>query len=1016
MAAALGAATAWASPVLSPGQDALVREAVGGAEGALEGGWRIAGFAIARDRVELRLAGPEGEGLTAVLRGAAGAGGGEQTPLGWLEAPDALPEGAARALLARLRAAPRPLAWREEPAEGARLEAPADAPPPDPVAREAATREVGARWAARRGEAPPPPEAPLEPPVASALDALLAGDAAAARASLEPLVPDALRDEASALAPGALSVWLAAGGDAGLTVHALGERFPDEPRVAALVAASLRADDDLTAAADWVAHGLSAPLDDALLVSEARALGLDVVSPPARALPLPPSPEGHPAWPWQLAGVALALTLLLAALRHRSASALLALLAAGLAAWLALPPPAARPFPELPRALWAPLAGGPCHSGPALRERSALRVRARCPEGPLTLSVAALDPSRPPPPPSLGQRLTAHHRVSLPGLRRPSPPALQSLALLAAAVAAAEASPGGLSLASPAEPPPPSLGRPSFADAPPALRAELRLGAAAVAAALVLALATLARTLATFSRHGRPRDPAEWATLLAFAAAALAHALVPPHMIMVYGGYGLVSDLATGTIPRYGVGALFAYGPLLWLGAADHATLQAANRLLGLACLPLAWQLGCRLVAPPGLARAAAAWLFALLPVIAFDHASESIVVFPTFLALAGLCRLTDPVAARTAGGPASPSATDARALVAAVLLGAAALCRPEILIAAALVPLWLVAAGALPPRQARRVALVTALASLPLLAVQLAQALARSAALQAEGALPGLGSPLAGALAVVLHRNILTRPDFTPPLVGLLVLAGLLYRSPQRRAALATAALAFAWMAATAVDLVDISIPRLHMPALLLLIPVAGLGLAELRARWLTHDPRPASRAAFAALLVVLFTAGAGWSAWRLQRPSNEDAEERFWRDVAAVVQRTGGCVATLDYPDPPVAGKTPRFVPAYLFPEGPDRHPFYPLSELDRALARCPGPVHVALGLRCYAAYREAEDPVPPGREPLPICRDVWRRADLEPVFERELPNRGDLGFELYPAGGPLRVGLYRVSRPRR
>ncbi|MEZ4269619.1 MAG: hypothetical protein R3F39_24940, partial [Myxococcota bacterium] len=591
------------------------------------------------------------------------------------------------------------------------------------------------------------------------------------------------------------------------------------------------------------------------------------------------------------------------------------------------------------------------------------------------------------------QRATAAHTVSAPNLPRPSADATASLAALAAAVRAAERA--GLPLPD-APAPAPAAPRPSCAAATPALRAELRLGAAALAAAFLLALATLARILAALARHGRPRTPAERATAAAAALAIALHAFAPAHMIMVYGGYGLVSDLAAGTIPRYGVGTLFAYGPLLWALPTDHATLQAANRLIGLACLALAYTLGTRLIARTPTARAATAWLFALLPVIPFDHASESIVVLPTFLVLAGLLRLT---------APAPP-----RGVLAAALFAAAALCRPEILVVSALVPLWLLATGHLDRPAARRAAAAFALAAFPTLAVQLTQALARSAALQAHGALPGLESPLSAALAGFTHRGILARPDYAPPVALALVVLALILPGPHRRAALATAALAAAWMAATAIDLVDISTPRLHMPALLLLLPVAAAGFSLA----LDHAPTrlriPAPTAA--ALLAALLLAGSAWSAWRLYRPTNEAAEERFWRDTAATLQQTGGCVATLDYPDPPAPGKTPRFVPGYLLPEGPDRHPLYPLSELPTAMGTCPGPLYVALGLRCYAAYRDGADPAPPGREPLPICASAFARHDLEPVFERDVVNRGDLGFPLYPAGSPLRVGLYRVA----
>jgi hypothetical protein len=987
----LWSGAARAEPMLPPGQSAVLRAAVGEGGDSLGGDWRIDGFAVERERVVVRLAGPDGARAEALIRGQAGADGAFETPLGWVELPAALPAEAAAALRSRLAAAPRSLEWRE--AAGAPPDA-GDASGPvalDLTAARSARDAVQARLAGRRGLGPPAPRAALLPPVDGALDALLAGDPERARAALDTLVVPALAASPASLPDGALSVWLAAGGHPDAPVHALAERFPDEPRVAALFSRALRADGAHAAAADWVAHGLAAPLGDALLLEEARALGLSAADPAPWDLPAPPPPPTAPAWPWQAAALALALALAASAIRHRSAEALLALIAAALAAAWAVPSPPDRPFPDLPPELLAPVAGGPCSSAPARRDGATLVVHARCPSGPLTLVIHPAAPNAAPPP---NARTTAAHTVSIPALRRPPPAAAAVLATLTAHLAAAEST--GFRLLPP-PPPPPRAARPTFAAASPALRAELRLGAATLAAAALLALLTLARALAAAARAWPPRTPAARATAAAAAVALATHALAPAHMIMVYGGYGLVSDLAAGTIPRYGVGTLFAYGPLLWALPPDHATIQLANRALGLASLALAYTLGARLIARTPTARAALAWLLALLPVIPFDHASESIVVAPTVLALAALLRLT------------APSPSPPRGVLAATLLAAAALCRPELLVVAALTPLWLLAVRALPPPAARRAAAAFALAAAPILAVQLAQALTRSAALHDQGALPGLMTPIAAAISGITHRSIFAHPTYVPPVVTALLLAALALPGPHRRAALATAALAAAWLAATAIDLVDISIPRLHMPALLLLLPAAAVGFALL----LDHAPRlrlpPPTAAALAAVLLL---AGSAYSASRLYRPTNEAAEERFWRDTAAVLHQTGGCVATLDYPDPPAPGKTPRFVPAYLLPEPPDRHPLYPLAELPLATRACPGPVYVALGLRCYAAYRDDDAPAPATAAPLPACAAALARPDLVAVFERDLPNRGDLGFPLYPSAPTLRVGLYRVS----
>ncbi|MEZ4269462.1 MAG: hypothetical protein R3F39_24135, partial [Myxococcota bacterium] len=399
------ASATWAAPVLQPGQDATLRDALATGGDSLGAGWRIEGFSVEGDRVELRLVGADARAATATIRGASGAAGAVETPLGWAEVPAELPAEAAEALLARLRAAPRPLRWRDDGGPGAPAEA--SAPALDPARAAAAQAEVSARLAGRLGLGPAAPPPALDPAVNAALDALTRGDAPAARTQLEALVRAALDSPTGELSPGALSVWLAAGGQPGLPPHALAERFPDEPRVAALMSAALRDDAAYDAAAAWVAHGLAAPLDDALLVREARALGLTVADPPAHALPAPPLPPGPPAWPWQLAGLALALALAATALVHRSVEAGLALLAAILAALAAIPPPSARSFPQLPPTLLAPVAAGPCHSGPARREGATLRVHATCPAGPLELVVRPTALAAPAE--AANQRATAAH-------------------------------------------------------------------------------------------------------------------------------------------------------------------------------------------------------------------------------------------------------------------------------------------------------------------------------------------------------------------------------------------------------------------------------------------------------------------------------------------------------------------------------------------------------------------------------------------------------------------------------
>ena len=53
------------------------------------------------------------------------------------------------------------------------------------------------------------------------------------------------------------------------------------------------------------------------------------------------------------------------------------------------------------------------------------------------------------------------------------------------------------------------------------------------------------------------------------------------------------------------------------------------------------------------------------------------------------------------------------------------------------------------------------------------------------------------------------------------------------------------------------------------------------------------------------------------------------------------------------------------------------------------------------------------PAGTPVVEACRDARERYELVPVLERDVVNHGDRAYPMYPAGSPLRIGVYRITR---
>ena len=505
-----------------------------------------------------------------------------------------------------------------------------------------------------------------------------------------------------------------------------------------------------------------------------------------------------------------------------------------------------------------------------------------------------------------------------------------------------------------------------------------------------------------------PSATRRWRALLfaALCATAIAHAVSPGRMVMVYSGYTQTASLISWEPLRYGAGGNWLYGPWLHLFSADHATVQGINRVYGvLGTLLLAAFVG-RLKPQQPVAALAALVFIGAAPLMWRDHASESILVGGWLMLVATLYGLAAAAERPTVGLLAAPCAM------------LAATTRPELALAA--VPLGLLLLLHSRPSWSRRTWLGVALTgvAVALMAVPhvayLQQMLDMLRATEALPGLSGLGSRftselmgLSGLTVAVRHGPIL--------LVAFLPLALVLARG-HRLLALGIVIVVFAWTGFTKVDLPEVSMPRVHAPPWTLFAVVAALGFGATVTR-VTDKWGSRAGVGTAAVLLLAYLGSAAASAPALYAQTNADTEEELIRRTTEALPAGAVCLTTIDYPDPPDPGKTHRMIPGYLFEESHPDLRILGIREFAGPELQCPDGAYALLGMRCYMALREdeTEGPAPRGSQMVEACqslRDAW---ELEPVIEWDAVNHGDVAFPMYPDGSTLRVGLYRVTGPR-
>nr|WP_235880151.1 glycosyltransferase family 39 protein [Polyangium aurulentum] len=522
---------------------------------------------------------------------------------------------------------------------------------------------------------------------------------------------------------------------------------------------------------------------------------------------------------------------------------------------------------------------------------------------------------------------------------------------------------------------------------------------------LGLSLVALPRAYLRVFEVWRPATPLEKRLLgAAIAAAAVLRWFVAPLWIVtMFIGYHL-TEQAIDLLPvsHYGVGSSAFYHALFAILPRDHRSLLWANSVVGVLTIPFYATYAARMTNDRRVG-AIFAWLVALVPLFVKNDNSDANHV-PLLWWLFGGLVLWDE--ALETGRRASLAAAMA-------LFALATLARPEMpLLLPLLVAITTFARGWGEHRMLRTkvfeaLALLFALAVLP----QVLHVLRASLELKSRSSLNGLGlSRFLLAPALLLTNDTVLRPRLFPIALLPFALHPLLDRRPEgRRRPAALGMAAIVSLVVYMVDLCEANMARVQVPGALFVTMLAALGLS----RAYDRVRAPAYRAAAAVLLVGT----AMPSVSRLWAPTNEQAEEELIRE--AVARLPGDEPFTLvrmgwDDRDPE---KTREFT-HYYFPDYLIERP----ARKGRAISvaaweqrpRFDVPAYFFAGVRCYASMRNEGTPPPPGDNQQRPCARMDEQFVLEPVFEREIPNRGDVWLEYYGDAPTLRVGLYRI-RPR-
>jgi len=504
-----------------------------------------------------------------------------------------------------------------------------------------------------------------------------------------------------------------------------------------------------------------------------------------------------------------------------------------------------------------------------------------------------------------------------------------------------------------------------------------------------------ARAFATF-RGSRVRR----IVLLSWGTSAFVRwVLAPKWIVTMFIGYLLTEQaLELSTTSHYGVGSLALYHAVFGFLPPDHRWLLWTNAIVSVLMLPLAAAFVARL-AKNVTTGAIFAWLLALVPLFVKNDASDANQVPCLFWAFGGLVALE---AWCDTGRRNSLFA-------AAILLSLAANARPEMpLLLALWVATFLVVLSPPLARFRDRALLVVVPLAIASVVPHLLHVGGATALLEERDSLPAMSSISSQMLRSLVRLDTVLTPSLFP--VGILLFA-LWPTRKHLRLRLALLLLAMVTLALYGLDLCRANMARVHVPGALLVTMLAALGVTAMF--------RKVRRWPVRALLLLAAFATALPTVRTLWAATNEQAEEDLVREAVARLPKDAPYTfvrfARADRRvGVPGADVTHHHFPDYLFrpPRGTARLSsivdWIDQPDLDR-------PAYFFLGMRCYAEFREERAPRPHGDALQPACARMQAEFELEPVFERDVPNRGDVWLEYYGDAPTLRVGLYRVRRRR-
>lgn len=265
----------------------------------------------------------------------------------------------------------------------------------------------------------------------------------------------------------------------------------------------------------------------------------------------------------------------------------------------------------------------------------------------------------------------------------------------------------------------------------------------------------------------------------------------------------------------------------------------------------------------------------------------------------------------------------------------------------------------------------------------------------------------------LLTHDNALVMPQYTSPLLlpAALTAAVVAHRGwPARRFRLSLLAIASVWMIGYYTDLSSASLPRLHVVLVLPCVWLAGALLAEAW-RWRPARAVWAGRALAAAGFAALIATSIPSATWMWQ-PTNERAEDEAFLDAVAQLPAGPLRLLRVGTADLESGDYTHQHHPDYLVTAADVRGTPLALRTF-MASPTWDVPVFFYRGLRCYSAFR-TRDRQAPERYYRPACAALADAFELAPVWERVVPNRGDIFLQYYSREPDFRLGLYRV-RPK-